>query len=751
MSDHNLLAIFRDEIEGSLPRLQDIVLALEAGTGGREDGQEAMRVTHALKGAARIVGAPALAAALHAAESVLAVTTRGDKLQPDEVQRLLVLVDVLDEASLMAPAELDGWLAAREPVHAEMAARLRGGDTTPQAMSETIVGDTRGDPRGETRGAAGAGNTEVGVARPEVADRPGEARAVRVPADALSRLLGAAGSVVVEARRLGGGQRAAFALARTQARIEEHISELRRQATRSGDAALAGLAETIVGEIAEARALAAGIQSTTAEGVQRLHDASEHLFLEALSVRQRPFAELVPTLRRHVRETARALGKSVRLDLTGATTPLDGDVLAGLEAVLGHLITNAIDHGIEPEAVRRQRMKSPQGVIALEVARVRAEIVVRVGDDGGGIDPDKVRAGALERRLIEPALAGSLQRTEVLELLFLPGFSLAPTLSVHSGRGVGLDAVRAMVRQLGGHVAISSELERGTRFELTLPVTRVVVRALIIEVAGELYALPLAKIGRVVRMSAAAVKSAEGRDYVSLEDTNVGLVRADEVFEVFAPEMAPRVDTELTIVVVGHHHAVYGLVVDRALGEDDLVVQPLDTRLGHVQDVAAGALLADGAPTLLLDIDDLVVSIERLTRRRRPRPVMAEGVATRKHVLVTDDSPVVREMLRLVLTSNGYKVTVANDGLAALELMRKASFDLLIVDVEMPRLTGFELLRKLRTMPEVAEQPAIIVSYLDDEAHRREGLAAGARHFLSKNDFDDQRLLKLVRQLIGWA
>jgi two-component system sensor histidine kinase and response regulator WspE len=348
-----------------------------------------------VKGAARIVGAPSLAAALHAAEDVLAVSARGEPMNPDAMQQLLTLLDTLDMAAARPADELPMWLAKNTQLFGTVESQLR-------ANAAQRAGDAKGDAATTVGGGAGGvpvEPTELGAALAVAREAVEDSRLQRVSAETLTRLLEIAGGVVVEARRLGAFERGALALARVQSRLDERMGELARRAARSHDAGLMTLADMLVADAAEARALASEMQAAQSEGVERLLDVSEILFIEALRVRQRPFAGLLPTLRRHVRETSRALGKSARLEVSGSSLLIDGDVLAGLEPVLGHLVTNAIDHGIERESERLRRGKPAQGVIRVAVSMDRAELLVAVSDDGAGVDVEGVREAALANKL----------------------------------------------------------------------------------------------------------------------------------------------------------------------------------------------------------------------------------------------------------------------------------------------------------------------------------------------------------------
>ncbi len=726
-----LLALFVAEVDGAAPRLQELVLALEAGGDHAREGEEAMRIAHSLKGAARIVGLGELVAVLHGAEDTLTAAQRGRALGSSEIQALLRLVDLLAELTRVPVGELAKWLIRTHGALEDVLATLRRSE---EAASRAPSGSA---PSLRPPGAEASGTGAH------------DARALRVSADSLSRLLGLAGETVVEARRLGAWSRSTAAVERAQTRVVARVFDLRERARASGDSASVTLIEQIAQEASHVTRLLADAQASAGQGLERLLDAGERLYVESLRARQRPFAQLLPSMRRQVRDAARALNKNAKLEVTGGATLVDGDVLASVEPMLHHLLVNALDHGLEAESVRAECGKPRQGTIRVVLNHARGQLSLVVTDDGGGIDHERIRATVLARQLLDPLTARSLGRAELLEMLFLPGFSTAKDVSVHSGRGVGLDAVRTECSRLSGRISLTSEVGKFTRFELTLPVTRVVVRALLVVIAGETFALPLAHAGRVVRVSPRDVHNSEGRDYVELDGENVGVIRADEVLELGQPTAQPG---DLTLVLLGDDDARYGLVVDGTRGEDDLVVRPLDPRLGRVPDVAAAALLADGSPTLVLDVDDLMLSIEKLSRRRGRtllRAARTIEAGTQKRVLVVDDSVTVREVQRQLLGARGYHVDVAVDGVEGWTMLRNGHYDLAVVDVDMPRMNGLELTRTIRSDARLAKLPVIIVSYKEGDDDRMRGLEVGADHYLAKSSFHDDQLANAVRTLIG--
>jgi two-component system sensor histidine kinase and response regulator WspE len=482
----------------------------------------------------------------------------------------------------------------------------------------------------------------------------------------------------------------------------------------------------------------------------RSSDLVERLYREALQSRMRPFEDGLPGLARMVRDMARKLGKQARLEIVGADTGVDREILERLESPLTHLVRNCIDHGLEPPEDRRTAGKPAEGKIRLEARHHSGQLRITVFDDGRGIDLDQVRARAVARGLVPAEVASRLSADEVFDFLFLPGFSTAPAVTEISGRGVGLDVVRSLAHEVGGSVSIESRPGVGSSVHLQLPVTLSVARVLLVEIGGDPYALPLARVARLAVHGQDELSILEGRRFVTLDGQSVGLVDGAELLGL---GLTPTGAGTVSIVVVRDRSSTFGLVVDRFLGECKVVVRPLDPRLGKVRDVSAAALQDDGTLVLILDVDDLLRSIEELLsggRLRSSRGARIEAACEeRKVVLVADDSITVRELEKSLLANRGYTVHVAVDGIDALNCLRAGRYDLVVSDVDMPRLNGIELVRRIKADPRLSSIPVVIVSYKDREEDRLLGLEVGANHYLTKSAFHDETFLKTVIDLIG--
>ena len=359
------------------------------------------------------------------------------------------------------------------------------------------------------------------------------------------------------------------------------------------------------------RELLAKTKAQTAQGLQSLgeaveaitdyarvsEDLSSRLHHEVLTSRMRPLADGIRGFPRLVRDLARELGKEARFEVVGESTGVDRDILDRLEAPLNHLIRNAVDHGLEMPEDRRAAGKPATGTVRLEAHHRAGMLQIVLSDDGRGINLDRLRSKIVERELTTAAIAARLSETELLDFLFLPGFSTKEHVTAVSGRGVGLDVVQSMVHAVRGSVRIHSRPGKGTRFVLHLPITVSVIRALLVEIAGEPYAFPLSRLDRISLLDRNELRELEGKPHAMFDDQPVGLVEATTVLDL--PAAAARQAGELLrVVVVSDRGHRFGVVVDQFLGERDLRVSPLDARLGKVPNINSSSVLENGWPVL---------------------------------------------------------------------------------------------------------------------------------------------------------
>lgn len=737
--------LFRVEAENQTALLTSGLLELERGPASAEQLERLMRAAHSFKGAARIVDLSPAVQVAHAMEDCFVAAQRGSlELNRQHIDALLRGVDWLVEVARQDDATIGDWMASRGGELDAWLQLVRG-----LMSSQTSASAEPPAPAPSRQGAALVKPADATPA-PRKTQKEGE-RFLRLTAENLNRLLALAGESLVESRWLRPFSESMQRLKRMQSDMERTLDNL-RQPDALND--LPESARVKIGDLLKQTTEARNYLNDRLQELdqfdRRSASLSNRLYLEVLRTRMRPFGDGVQRFPRMVRDLARSLGKQVRLEIVGENVQVDRDILDRLEAPLAHLLRNAVDHGCETPEVRVRAGKSAEAIIRLEARHSAGMLQVVVADDGGGLDTNRVRSVISQKRLTTPAIADKLNEGELLQFLFLPGFSLKADVTELSGRGVGLDVVQSMVKGVRGNVRVTSQPGNGMRFQLQLPITLSVLRTLLVEIGGEPYAFPLAQIASTLKLERERVETLEGRQHFRTGDQHIGLLGARQVFDYTD---APAPEQELPVVVLGERNQRYGLLVDRFLGERELVVQPLDPRLGKVKDISAAALMENGDPVLIVDVDDLIQSIEKLiatgTLAGVTRQALESSTHKRKRVLAVDDSLTVRELERKLLEGAGYIAEVAVDGMDGWNALRTGHFDLVITDVDMPRMDGIELTTLIKQDAHLKLLPVMIVSYKDREADRMRGLEAGADYYLTKGSFHDETLIQAVMDLIG--
>lgn len=748
MRDASLLELFSLEADAQTQVLSAGLLALERNPTQADQLEACMRAAHSLKGAARIVGVDAGVSVSHVMEDCL-VSAQENRLylQPEHIDALLQGTDLLMRIATpgndVGPADVEAYVALMERLLDPSQAPV---NVAPSPEPAPVVEELPPEPE-----PAPPVNSEPPRQGKRMTE--GGERVLRVTAERLNSLLDLSSKSLVETQRLKPYLASLQRLKRIQSQ------GIRALDTLDGQLKTQVLSLEAQEALADTRRLLSEAQALLAEKHAELDEfgwqagqRAQVLYDTALACRMRPFADVLAGQVRMVRDLGRSLGKQVRLEIEGEKTQVDRDVLEKLEAPLTHLLRNAVDHGIEMPEQRLLAGKPAEGLIRLRASHQAGLLVLELSDDGNGVDLERLRGTIVDRHLSPVETALRLSEEELLTFLFLPGLSLRDTVTEVSGRGVGLDAVQHMVRQLRGAVVLEQTAGQGSRFHLEVPLTLSVVRSLVVEVGEEAYAFPLAHIERMCDLAPDDIVQLEGRQHFWHEGRHVGLVAASQLLQRPAGQSPSET---LKVVVIRERDTVYGIAVERFIGERTLVVLPLDDRLGKVQDISAGALLDDGSVVLIVDVEDMLRSVDKLLNTGRLERIARRSQQTteapRKRVLVVDDSLTVRELQRKLLLNRGYEVAVAVDGMDGWNALRSEDFDLLITDIDMPRMDGIELVTLLRRDSRLQSLPVMVVSYKDREEDRRRGLDAGADYYLAKASFHDDALLDAVVELIGGA
>ena len=767
VGDPAMLDLFQAEVENHVAVLNDGLLALEDNPSATDQLEALMRAAHSIKGGARIVGLDAAVKVAHAMEDCFVAAQKGVVLLGSEqIDILFRIVDILIQiAESLRKGETD-WVARHgaeiDNLVTAITAIIHGESPEPVTPSESAP-ETPDLPTEEPAKESELSPAKIEEAQTAVApaeksasvpEKTGEMdRTIRVTAGKIERLMGQAGEVVVGAGWLPSFSQSLLELKRN------HLELL---------TLLDGLHETVLGKGRDpqlrelVRRAREKTKACTLELAERLNQIdiftgstaalADRIYHEVISVRMRPFADGVTGFPRLVRDLARDLGKKVRLEINGKSTEVDRDILEKLDAPLNHLLRNAVDHGIESPKERVAAGKTETGLLRLDASHRSGMLMITVSDDGRGIDIENLRGKIVQKQMANQEMVDKMSEPELMDFLFLPGFSTARNVTEISGRGVGLDVVHNMVHEVGGVVRAVSKPGQGLTFHIELPLTLSVVRTFVVEIAEEPYAFPLARIDRCLELSREDLEIVEDRQYFRFDNSNIALLDIHDVLELEKPLENQE---KLPVVVLSDRMNAYGLAVDKFLGEYDLVVRPLDPRLGKVPDISSVAVMLDGSPVMIFDVEDLVRSIDNLLSGRRLRKLNQafEAIEAKRHkrILVVDDSFTVREMERKLLESKGYLVDTAVDGVDGWNAIRTDNYDMVISDVDMPRMNGIELVTHIKRHAQLKSIPVIIVSYKDKEEDRLKGLQAGANYYLTKSSFQDDSFIEAAENLIGEA
>ena len=798
-----ILEFFQPEAEEHLQVVSDCLISLE-GNNNPEEINRLFRAIHTVKGSAAQVGLKRLGGIAHRVEDLIG-RLRDGEIEPSAavVDLCLASVDVLkktlhhqwsDESEMRAEVDsLLGRIAEFAPPEEEELGAAQ------PAVEET---------KAESAAQAPA-MTRKPAKHPTGANA---AKSVRIALERLDHMMNTVGELVINRTRMVGRvaelEKLVDTLGFSKERLHGKVSEFQEKyefnrissarnagpwnpATTPQRLSSAAAGETsfwsdfselemdryddfnilsrsmaeISADVNEVLTQLQGYIGRVEGDIDEFTKLAHHLQDEFTAARMVPIGTLYSRLSRAVRDAATSAGKQVELDLTGSETELDNNIIQQISDPLVHLVRNSVAHGIEHSDVRRAAGKSEAGKVSLRSYHRGNHIYIEVEDDGGGIDYDRVKESAIERGLVSPETADRLTDRDFREMLFHPGFSTAPAKTELAGRGVGLDVVRANLNVLNGEIDIQSTRGQGTKFTLKVPLTLIISPALFVRCGGTSFALPLAVVEEIRRLRADEIEDVGGKLLTKVRDVVTEVVRLDSYLGL--PPLEP-INGYFRMVVANAGNRQIGLVVEEVIGKDEIVIKNLGEYLRRVKLFPGTTIAPDGSLILLIDLNRMVATEPGERRTLQPTAtaarifapgsaavargtIPAEAIDRVEHervVVVADDSISVRKFVGRMLEKNGYRVKLAADGLEAAELVAQHGCHLVITDLEMPRMTGYELMVQLRQSPTTRRIPVMVVTSRAGAKHRDRAIKEGAAAFLTKPVQEDQ-LLAAVEQLIG--
>ncbi len=754
-----LLSTFRVEAEEHLKVMDSVLLELEKSPAEKrrmELVETIFREAHSLKGAARAVNMTEIEEPCQTLENLFAAWKRNNLAPGPELFDLLH--QAVDSLGLL--------LASTDGERAEAAkARVR-------ELGENLEKSLKGAPPAAKQKTSKKKEPGFPAShQPEASQLPVEEKpmpeTVRIATAKLDAVFLQAEELL--SAKLTTGQHAAdlkelnavlAAWKREWAKIQPEVGAIRRTFEKKAQDGAAGNGHFIkIIEFLDSRQHAvtefesklAALERSVNQDHRALGGMVDDLLADMKKVLMLPFGSILESFPRVVRDLSRDQGKQVELVIEGAEIEVDRRILEEMKNPLIHLVRNCIDHGIERPEERERKKKPARGTIRIALSQKDgSKVEILISDDGRGIDLEKVRASALKLGLITQQEAEGPSDQEALALVFRSGVSTSPIITDISGRGLGLAIVREKAEKLGGAVAIESRLGLGTTFHMVLPLTMATFRGIPVRVDEHLFFLPSTQVEQVTQVERQKIKTVENRETIELNGEAVSLGHLGDVLEL--PRKGPADDSKNTVQVVLINVAEKRLafLIDEVLNEQEVLVKSLGRQLSRVRNIAGATVLGSRKLVPILNVSDLMKSAVRPGGAAiRAAPVPSEKEQTKKKsVLVVEDSITARTLLKGILEAAGYDVKTAVDGVDGFTQLRSGEFDLVVSDVDMPRMSGFDLTAKIRSDKKLSQMPVILVTALQSREDRERGIDVGANAYIVKSSFDQSNLLESVRRLV---
>ncbi len=752
----DLIAIFKAETEEHLTRLDNGLVDLEKQPDQPELVRRLNREVHTLKGAARVFGFNEIQDIAHRIEDLFEAI--GDKravLSTSMAERIFRGLDtiraLLDRVSQGKEIDVDVSDLCREleasgPGSQAVRTRKRPKKDPKKKDRPGVSVERSPEKTPEAGEKAEDPFPETGASSPSV---PGE-EYIRVPLSRVDKLLYLIGEIVIYKMKSSATIAQAKRLSRLSKEAQRGVAglgEAIRKTRLPQDDEVAKWFSHCDAQVQKLREQTLNFYDQVSTEAFHLDPVIDELQARMKEIKMLPLSMIFGGFPRMVRDIASQQEKEVNLVVSGEETELDKRVMEGIKNSLIHILRNCVDHGIENPEERVALGKERAGTIRISAFHEADNVIVAVEDDGRGMDINQIRETALRKRLLSSYELERMTEKEVWNIVFMNGYSTSPIVTDVSGRGMGLDIVRRDITQLKGRVILDARKGQGTKFTLVLPLTVAVIQVLLVEAEKMLFALPMLSITESVKVKREEVSTLEGRMAFSLREQTVPLVPLKEVLDLPHAMEDEQAKDYLSVVIATSFERRVGFIVDRIIGEQEVFIKSLGRHLGKVKNVSGAIILASGEVVVVLDVADLVA--ESALRVRPAAGRVAEEKRKERRILVVEDAFSTRELEKSILENHGYLVDTAVDGLDALDRMAATAYDLVVSDIEMPRMDGFELCRTLKAKAEARDIPFVMVTALQKEEDKRRGIEVGAAAYLVKSAFDQTNLLDTIERLVG--
>jgi chemotaxis protein histidine kinase CheA len=759
----DLMAIFKAETEEHLTKLDNGLVELEKQPDNVELVKDLNREVHTLKGSARVFGFSEIEDIAHRIEDIFdEVAGKRAVFSSFFAERIFKGLDAIRTIleKIVKGKEID---VDASDICRELEACISG--TQGIRIQRKRERGRKGEKEAvETQEKVGQGKEhERGRTQDEVVDRMSEAVAphtsaqmeeyIRVPLSRVDKLLYLVGEVVINKMKASVIIAQTKRLSKLSKEVQKSISTLNEVIKKDfspQDGEVTKLLSQCDAQMQKLREHTLNLYDHASTQAFHLDPVIDELQANMKKVKLLPLSTIFDGFPRMVRDIASQQGKEVNLVISGEETELDKKVLEGIKTPLIHILRNCIDHGIEGPDVRVALGKKRCGTIKVSAFHEADNVVITVEDDGRGMDIDEIKQTALKKRLVSNYDLEERTDKEILNIVFMNGYSTSPVVTDVSGRGMGLDIVMRDITNLKGRVILDTQKNRETKFTLVLPLTIAIIQVLLVEVQNMVFALPMLPIIESVKVNMNDVSTMDGRMAIQFREHIVPLVRLNEVLELPpARDEGGKAKEEMLVVIATNLDRRLGFIIDKIVGEEEVFIKSLGKHLGKVKNVSGAIIMPTGEVVVVLDIADLIahsaLSLSPVTGKRDA----SKAKRKEKRILVVEDAFSTRELEKSILLTHGYLVDTAVDGLDALNRMTDTRYDLIVSDVEMPRMDGFELCRTLKKKEEYKGIPFVMVTALQKEEDKRRGIEVGAAAYIVKSAFEQTNLLDTIERLVG--
>lgn len=747
---------FKEEASEHLQKLNEGIITLESEPDNEEVISELMRSAHTLKGSSKMVGLLKISEIAHKVEDLfLAVKDKkikaGSHVSDAIFNALDAILYLVNEAAPDKETDFDNQeiideldLLLEKPDSDEKNDDLRVVKEKKKETEEDIKEEER-----ETEKSFKIGDKTEEKIKDKIKKTT---ETIRVKTNQIDTILNLVGEIVINQIK---AERRQLDLKNLNSKIDDQLSNLDQLkeiinfmlSDTNGDSKnyLDSSIERLKASIIESQKASLQIFKNYGDDISQMNIVVNELQEKSMVIRMLPISTIFNKYPRAVRDLAKEFEKKVNLVIKGETTELDKKVLEEINDPLIHLVRNSVDHGIEKPEERKRLGKKEVGQLILSASHEGDHILIEISDDGRGIDPEKIKQTAIKKGYINEDEASGLDEQDILYLIFESGFSTSTIITDVSGRGVGMDIVKKKIEEeLKGSVKIESNLGKGVKYTLMLPLTLAIIRALLIKVGDRIFAIPTTALEETIKINQRKIQKIKGKEAFQLRGNFIPLVSLSNILGL---KERGSVDGDISIVIINSGGRRIGFKVQDLIFEQQIVIKTLGNHLKKVTNIAGTTILGEGEIVLILHIPDLIKSAREIEGLKAWYKKKKGSKQSEVKILVVEDSLTTRELEKSIFEAAGYQVDLAINGQEALSLLDQKNYDLVVTDIQMPLMDGFELTKTIKENDKLKQIPVVILTSLENDTEKQKGIEVGADAYIVKSTFDQASLLNTINRL----